>query len=277
VKPVGRGTGRASAGVRSLIRGLDLLQALNRIGECPVATLCGDTGLPRATVYRLLDTLEEEGYVQRDRRSGRVRLRYAVRSLADGYGDEEWLTHAAMPHMQELADSLVWPIAIATLNGDTMHVRASTSLSSPLALDRVPAGYRVPILESAIGMACFAFSNARVRKETLRLLARTIGRDAALARTSAALDESVERVRRAGYATRIRGFNPRTSSLAVPILRDATSIAGLNISWHHAALTTREALREFLPRLKIAARRIEVAAMQIAPASHQADRRPESL
>jgi IclR family mhp operon transcriptional activator len=40
--------------IRSLPRGLALLSALNRHGSATALTLARETGVPRATVYRLL-------------------------------------------------------------------------------------------------------------------------------------------------------------------------------------------------------------------------------
>jgi IclR family transcriptional regulator, mhp operon transcriptional activator len=51
--------------IRSFARGLGVLSALNRHGSATALTLAHETGLPRATLYRLLLTLLESGYVGR--------------------------------------------------------------------------------------------------------------------------------------------------------------------------------------------------------------------
>ncbi len=52
--------------VRGLTRGLALLNALNRLdGGASPTRLAELTGLHRTTVRRLLETLQEEGYVRR--------------------------------------------------------------------------------------------------------------------------------------------------------------------------------------------------------------------
>ena len=49
--------------VRALSRGLNIMRLLNRVGAARVGEIALELGLPRTTVYRLLNTLEEDGYV----------------------------------------------------------------------------------------------------------------------------------------------------------------------------------------------------------------------
>ena len=192
----------------------------------------------------------------KDRASGTFVLDYRVRTLADGFGDEEWLTQIAAPQLKALHRHLVWPTALATPAGDAMYVRLTTSLISPLALDRVPVGYRVPILASAVGLACFAFMPEKVRQTVREMLVCLDGPDAEFARNRKLVQSMVAQTRKRGYAIRVRGFNRRTSSIAVPILRQGRALASLNVSWHHAAMPLDEAVRRFLAPLRTTAAQI---------------------
>jgi IclR family mhp operon transcriptional activator len=61
--------------VRGLSRGLLLLNLLNKFdGGATVGTLAEFSGLHRTTVRRLLETLQEEGYVRRSRSDDSFRL-----------------------------------------------------------------------------------------------------------------------------------------------------------------------------------------------------------
>ena len=70
--------------IRSLARGLAVLSALNRHGSATALTLARETGVPRATVYRLLQTLFDDGYVGRGTADDRFHLRLKVRGLSEG-------------------------------------------------------------------------------------------------------------------------------------------------------------------------------------------------
>ena len=49
--------------VRSLARGLAILRFVNAAGDTRVSEIAAELKLPRPSVYRLLHTLEEEGYI----------------------------------------------------------------------------------------------------------------------------------------------------------------------------------------------------------------------
>ena len=53
------GPPRQPEGVRAFKRGLDVLHEINRSGEDRAGHVARPLDLPRPTVYRLLDTLEE--------------------------------------------------------------------------------------------------------------------------------------------------------------------------------------------------------------------------
>ena len=83
--------------IRAFARGLDLLAALNRHGSATALTLARDTGIPRATVYRLLETLLAGGWIARSPSDDRFTLRLKLRTLSDGVEDEEWISAIAAP------------------------------------------------------------------------------------------------------------------------------------------------------------------------------------
>ncbi|MCP1742341.1 DNA-binding transcriptional ArsR family regulator [Bradyrhizobium japonicum] len=79
------GQPRQSEGVRAFKRGLDVLQEVNRSGGIRAGDVARALDLPRPTVYRLLETLEELGYVARSASDERFRVTRLALSLGDGY------------------------------------------------------------------------------------------------------------------------------------------------------------------------------------------------
>lgn len=242
--------------VRALLRGLDVLRALNRQNGGTVLDLVGATGLPRATIYRLLETLASGGYVAKDPADNRYRLTLQVRALADGFTDEAWVTQIATPLIEALYLDIVWPTAVATVAGTEMVVRYSTDLKSPLAMERSPVGFRVPILTTAVGLAYLAHCGEAERRTILDALGR-VGPPDGPARNGAAVERLLAETRARGYGTRFRGVNPQTSSIAVPVLRGGRAIASINITWIDSALTLDDVIDRYLPALRRTARAIE--------------------
>lgn len=90
--------------VRGLSRGLLVLRAMNAMerGRATPAQLSEATGLHRTTVRRLLETLLEEGFVRRSTSDDTFRLALAVRSLSEGFTDDERVATIAPPIMGQL-------------------------------------------------------------------------------------------------------------------------------------------------------------------------------
>jgi len=122
--------------IRALIRGLEALAVLNRRNGATVSEVTSETRLPRTTTYRILETLSEAGYVYRDPADDRYRLTLMVRSLADGFDDEAWITQIARPAINDLCREIVWPVTLMSPSGTSMMIRDTTDHASPLAVER---------------------------------------------------------------------------------------------------------------------------------------------
>ena len=71
--------------IRALMRGLDALTFLNLRAGATVSEVAHEIRLPRTTVYRILETLCNAGFVFRDEADDRYRLTILVRALSDGF------------------------------------------------------------------------------------------------------------------------------------------------------------------------------------------------
>src|ERR1700743_628070 len=131
--------------IRALIRGLEALAVLNRRNGATVSEVTSEIKLPRTTTYRILETLSEAGYVYRDPADDRYRLTLMVRSPADGLNDEAWTPETARPCINDLGRDIVWPITLLSPSGTSMLIRDTTDHASPLAVERLTAGFRLPL------------------------------------------------------------------------------------------------------------------------------------
>src|SRR5437870_2327770 len=97
--------------LRGLMRGLEVLRTLNAVeqGRATISELSKRTGLHRATIRRLLETLVAEGFVRRSDSDDSYRLTLKVRELSEGFTDVEWISKIASPVMGELMQKVVWP------------------------------------------------------------------------------------------------------------------------------------------------------------------------
>jgi IclR family mhp operon transcriptional activator len=243
--------------IRALIRGLDALAVLNRRNGATVAEVTEEIKLPRTTTYRILETLAQAGYVTRDPVDDRYRLTVMVRSLSDGFDDEAWVTQIARPCLNELGKEIVWPVSIVSPSGTSMLVRDSTDFSSPLAVERLPAGFRMPILTTSAGRVYLAFSPPAQRDYLLDLLSHSNREEDKLARNRPEVQKILDEARAQGYATASR---PRRVSeqiaMSVPIMVEDRMLAAVAVRFSGNAVPMRTAVERFLPRLRDTAHKI---------------------
>ena len=243
--------------IRALMRGLDALTVLNLRDGATVSEVAQEIRLPRTTVYRILETLCNSGFVFRDAADDRYRLTILVRALSDGFDDEAWVTQIAKPFIHDLSREIVWPASIATLSGTAMLVRESTDHSSPLAIERYSAGFRAPLLTTAAGRVYLANSPAPQREALIEILARSNKEDDKPARSRPELQRALGEIRAAGFATTTRTRRLMEEvSISVPILLRDRVLASLTVRFAASAVPLKSGLERFLPKLRQCAAKI---------------------
>lgn len=151
--------------MRGLTRGLMLLNMLNKLdGGASVGLLAELSGLHRTTVRRLLETLQEEGYVRRSPSDDSFRLTIKVRQLSEGFRDEQWISALAAPLLGDLLREVVWPTDVSTLDVDAMVVRETTHRFSRLSFHRAMVGRRLPLLKTASGLTGWPFARNKTAR-----------------------------------------------------------------------------------------------------------------
>ncbi|MHA8784074.1 DNA-binding transcriptional activator MhpR [Klebsiella pneumoniae] len=269
--------------VRGLSRGLLLLKLLNKFdGGATPGLLAEFSGLHRTTVRRLLETLQEEGFVRRSRSDDSFRLTINVRQLSDGFRDEHWISALATPLLGELLREVQWPTDITTLDVDAMVVRETTHRFSRLSFHRAMVGRRLPLLLTASGLTWLAFAPDAERDAVVSMLAASgltwlafapdAERDAVvsmlaarpeaeyqLAREPERLAAILARTRQNGYGENFRGWRQeeKIASIAVPVCSQQRVIGCLNLVYIASAMTIEQAAQKHLPALQRVARQIE--------------------
>jgi len=233
------------------MRGLDALTVLNLRDGATVSEVAHEIRLPRTTVYRILETLCNAGFVFRDAADDRYRLTILVRGLSDGFDDEAWVTQIAKPLINDLCREIVWPVSIATLSGTTMLVRESTDHLSPLAIERYSAGFRAPLLTTAAGRVYLANSPAPQRETLIDILARSGKEEDKPARARTDLTRTLGEIKSSGYAvaTRTRRLMEE-ASLSVPILLHDRVLASLTVRFAPSAVPLKSGIERFSPKLR---------------------------
>lgn len=246
---------------QSLVRGLDILAALNRKpgASASIMELGRMTGLHRTTVKRLLETLRESGYVEWDPATNLYRLTFQVQRLSYGYRDNVQIAEVAWPRMRALSKTLVWPCSLVSLEGDEMVVRMSTRSYSPLSFHSGMPGRRMPLLTTAAGRAYLAFAPESEQKVLLDLVRDRADANDVLARDPQVVAALLAETRERGYAINHGEWDaePKFGAVAVPLKVQDRVLACLNLIFLMRAVKGEASVKEFAAELLEHARTIE--------------------
>lgn len=231
--------------VESVLRAFEILRELNRKRVTSVKDLHAATGLPKATLVRLLKTLCEAGYVTNDRRQGGYQVTSNVKALSCGYHRDPLVVEAARAWAIEFTRKYQWPIAVATLEERVVAVRFSTIADSPNSPFHGTINLRLDLLTRALGRAYLAFCPAPERDMLLDLLDV---RDPAARQD---VLDMLSRVRKAGFAMRDGMIEPRSSNtIAMPVLMGEKVLATVGVTYFKSAYSVEQAVAMFREPLR---------------------------
>jgi IclR family mhp operon transcriptional activator len=245
-------------------RALAVLEALNRRPTTPLRVLHVETGLPKATLVRLLQALRAAGYVEQVSSALGYRVTGRVVQLAAGFRFRDRVVDAAIVPMRRFTQAHRWPLYLGVLEGGVIQIRHSTIGDSPLSTEPAVTYRSFPILSSALGRAYLAFCPDAERSMILRALAASRRRENTPARDTRRLLAALREVRRQGYAL-TPPSRSRYLGLAVPIMHDEAVLACLSLRFFQRALSINETVDRYLGALQRTARDIALADNGRAP------------
>ncbi len=242
--------------MRAVTRTLAVLEALNTPIGATVVELAAATGISRPALYRIVEALQEAGYVKLDLAGERFRLTRAIRGLSQGFTDLDWVSEVAEPVMRQLTEQIMWPCDIGTYQDDCIMLAATTRPVSSMTLDRGAVGQRFPVLGCATGLAYLSFCPDDEREEILLALERSEKPLNRIATDRPYVDRLIAETRAAGYGARRRGFAQESNAIAVPIMVGPRVYGSLNLTFSARAMTVEGAAERFLAPLQAAATEI---------------------
>ena len=229
--------------VRSLRRGLEVLEAVNHYSGLRASKVARIIGIPRPTAYRLLETLEGMGFVVRGSSQDSWTPTLKTKSLSSGFRDEDWVAQIAVPQMMKLGRQILWPLDLVTFRNYRMLIRESTHNISPFSVDHGMVGRELPVLETAGGRAHLAFVSSPERQHILSGLRSELGNEKVDYHKDGPLSLILKRTLDLGVGFRVKGFNDRTMSISAPIMGHERPIGCLTMIWIASAMKFDEAVR----------------------------------
>lgn len=210
----------------------------------PAATIARELELPRSTVYHLLATLVEDGFVVHLPEQRRYGLGVSAHELGTGYLRQAPLRRLAQQPLAALVDRLGHSAHLAVLHGrEVIYVIEERATGRPPLITDV--GVRLPAHLAASGRAMLAALPAAQVRALFPTPADFVLRNEAGPRSPSALRALLVEVRRRGHAEEHGEVTPEFASVAAAVLDHAGHpLASVAVTFPEAEVT--DARREFL-------------------------------
>ena len=204
--------------VRAVGRALDILMAFTATDhELSASELFKRVDLSRPTLYRLLHTLEESGFVVSFGEPQKFRLGPSVAHLAHVWRSSLNVGSVAQPMLRRIRDSSGESAALFVWQGAWRTCIAEMPSVQPLSFRR-GVGYRERIVLGASGRVVLAHSNTSLEELT------AFAKDSPIDVRKYA--KELEAVRRRGYAVSRNELLPGAVAVAAPFFDGSGEVAG---------------------------------------------------
>jgi IclR family mhp operon transcriptional activator len=243
--------------VTAVLRGFEVLAAVNRLGEASVGRIHKVIGLNPPTIVRMLETLQHAGYVTKHPERAVYMATAKTLSLSFGYERHRELAMIAAPILSRLTTEMGWPSDVGVYDGEAMLVIQTSRGEGRLTFDRRP-GYRAPMLATSLGRAYLANCGEDEREEALAFAARSPEPWNDVARDSAKAISLFAGIRTEGYATMHEEYSRREYggqlwAIGTAVLVAGEAIAALNMMLVKDIAKSSQDIQRYVAALRRAA------------------------
>ncbi len=243
--------------ITALARGLSVLRCFRQgdrfLGNQEIAER---TGLPKATVSRLTQTLSVLGYLNRSKRFNQYSLGAAVLSLGYSMLGNMDILKSARPLMQELADNAEASVSLAARDGLHMVYLENCVASANMIALRIDVGARTRIANTAMGRALLCglpeddrdVLIAQIRKATPK---------GEWAQIKAGIEQGALDYRERGFCFSLGDWRENVNSIAAPLTHADGTVQAINCGGPSWQLSVEKLENEIGPRLVEICRRLE--------------------
>lgn len=234
----------------ALEKGLEILELLApRVGAMTLSEISSGLGRSKSEIFRMLQVLEERGYLTRAPGTEGYLLSNRLFMLGMEHPPVKGLLEVALPVMHGLAEQILQPCHLAVASEELIVVIARVESPGDVGF-LVRVGHRRPIPHSTSGLLLYAFQSEPTRRRWLQMLDRK------------AVDYDRRRFNGAARSISARGYACITSEvvacvtdLSAPIMLHGAAIAALTVPFveRRRAKTERQ---KAVTRLRAAAARI---------------------
>jgi DNA-binding IclR family transcriptional regulator len=210
--------------IQSLQRAISILRSFTeQEPELGVNELARRLELHKSTVSRMLTTLQFEGLVSQNPKTGKYRLGLGLVSLAGVALGRLDIRGAAQPYMGDLVELSQETVNVTVLDGNECVNIARTASPKPIRYVGW-IGRRTPLHCTASGKVILAFMGLDQRKQLIQLPLKAYTTQTVV--DPLILESSLAEICHQGYAIVHEEFEEGFSAMAAPIFDHSGSLAG---------------------------------------------------
>ncbi|MED0677214.1 IclR family transcriptional regulator [Aneurinibacillus thermoaerophilus] len=235
--------------VRAADRALDILLCFIDEKELTLTEIARKVELNKSTVYRLLGSLENKGFLTRNLDTEKYQLGFRIWQLSANLPQEDDPAKILLPEMIRLRDQVGETISLYVRN-ENERIRVQAVESNETIRRVAPIGAHLPLSVGASSKVLVAYSSPEVQQKVLADPSWPSSID------KKAYMEQLEEIRKRGYATSYEEREKGAAAVAVPLFsRRGELVAALSVSGPSNRLTL-ERMMENLPYVMVAAKRM---------------------
>jgi DNA-binding IclR family transcriptional regulator len=248
---VSNATANTSSTTLKALLVLEVVAASSR--PLSVSEVAEQVDVDKSTVYRMLNTLVDAGYVIRDEISKRYSLSYKVVSLSRNLLAENEVSRLIRRTLTHLSAATSETLHFSVVDGEEAVLVQRVKGTQLVTVD-FQIGDRVPLHCTSIGKAVLAFQDVRYIEQ---IIAAGLPKSASNTITEPMdFRQELQRIRSQGYAIDDREFSDNMRCIAVPVFEGGGHVnGGISISGPDSRFTL-EKLDELKAPLLEASRKL---------------------
>ncbi len=211
--------GKESYSIQSVDNALDVLEALCEEGDdVRISHLSEKLGMNKTSVFRLLATFENRGYVEREKGTGKYRLGLSAYEIGQKFLSRMGLLRKARPVMERLVRQCNETVYLAVRRDQDILFLDAVDTAQQVKIVTL-VGRRYPLAATAAGKVILATSPASATESGQNAAAQK-------AEVEGISAETVLAIRQAGVWADQGTLGEGISSVAVPLIGTGEEVPG---------------------------------------------------
>lgn len=234
--------------VKSVSRALDIITLVSsKKGGLGVTEIANQIDINKSSVYRILSTLVQYGYIEQDNETGRYKLGYKFLEISSKLLDSIDLRSEARPFLQELENLTNEVIHLVVYDqGEVVYIEKLEGNETLRMHSKV--GKRAPMHCTSVGKAIIAHLPSSIVIDILDRKGMPVHTEKTITDKAEFLKE-LARVKKRGYALDLEENETGITCIAVPIFDHlGKAIAAVSVSGPTMRMT-EERLKELQTRM----------------------------